>query len=52
MLVAWFMLRLGGFGWRSAIPAGLATALVTFVVFELWFLVSLPKGPIEDYLGY
>lgn len=51
-LVAWFMLRLGGFTWRSAIPAGVATALVAFVVFELWFLVALPKGPLEDYLGY
>ena len=23
----------------------------TFVVFEKWFLVPLPKGPIEDWLG-
>jgi hypothetical protein len=52
LLVAWFMTRLGEFRLRSAIPAGLATALVTFVVFEIWFLVALPKGPIEDWLGY
>ena len=24
----------------------------TFVVFEKWFLVPLPKGPIEDLLGF
>jgi hypothetical protein len=51
-LVVWFMMRLGGFRWWSAVPAGLATALVAFVVFELWFLVALPKGPIETWLGY
>src|SRR3712207_5890943 len=51
-LVVWFMVRLGGFRWWSAVLAGLATALVAFVVFEEWFLVALPKGPIETYLGY
>ncbi|SDB44563.1 tripartite tricarboxylate transporter TctB family protein [Belnapia rosea] len=51
-LVAWFMHRLGGFGWGRSVAAGLATALVTFLVFEIWFLVALPKGPIETALGY
>ncbi len=51
-LVAWFMVRLGGFRWWTAAGAGLATALVAFVVFEEWFLVALPKGPIETWLGY
>ncbi len=52
VLVVWFMVRLGGFRWWSAAAAGLATALVAFVVFEEWFLVALPKGPIETWLGY
>jgi hypothetical protein len=52
VLVAWFMVRLGGFALLRAIPAGIATALVTFVVFEIWFLVALPKGPLEEFLGY
>jgi hypothetical protein len=26
--------------------------LITFVVFEQWFLVPLPKGPIEAWLGF
>jgi putative tricarboxylic transport membrane protein len=26
--------------------------IVTFVVFERWFLVPLPKGPIEEFLGF
>lgn len=52
LLVIWFMLVLGGFRVRAAIPAGLAVALVVFVVFEQWFLVALPKGPLEEWLGY
>jgi putative tricarboxylic transport membrane protein len=52
LLVMWFMVRLGGFPWWMAAAAGLATALVAFVVFEEWFLVALPKGPIETWLGY
>ena len=52
VLVAWFMVRLGGFALWRALPAGIATALVTFVVFEIWFLVALPKGPLEEFLGY
>lgn len=51
-LVAWFMMRLGEFTWRSALPAAIATALVAFLTFEIWFLVGLPKGPLEDLLGY
>jgi hypothetical protein len=51
-LVAWFMVRLGGFAVSRAVPAGIATAAVAFVVFEIWFLVALPKGPVEELLGF
>lgn len=51
-LVAWFMWKLGDFAAWRAVASGLATALVTFVVFEIWFLVALPKGPIETALGF
>jgi len=52
LLVVWFMTRLGAFRLSRAIPAGIATAVVAFLVFEIWFLVALPKGPIETWLGY
>ncbi|HZF74234.1 MAG TPA: tripartite tricarboxylate transporter TctB family protein [Acetobacteraceae bacterium] len=52
LLVAWFMSRLGEFSLTRAVPAGVAAALVTFVVFETWFLVALPKGPVETFLGF
>jgi hypothetical protein len=25
---------------------------MTFIVFEKWFLVPLPKGPVEEWLGF
>ena len=52
LLVTWFMARIGGFSWAAAAASGLATAVIAFVVFEMWFLVALPKGPIEELLGF
>jgi len=26
--------------------------VILFMVFELWFLVPMPKGPLESWLGY
>jgi hypothetical protein len=33
--------------WRGAI-IGVAVSVVFFLMFEIWFLVPLPKGPIDD----
>jgi hypothetical protein len=52
LLVTWFMWRLGGFHPLRGLLTGIATAVVTFVVFEIWFLVALPKGPVEEWLGF
>lgn len=52
LLIAYFMIKFGDFRWRAALPAGAAAALVAFVTFEQWFLVALPKGPVETFLGY
>lgn len=52
LMVAYCMVALGGFPWWKAAGAGLATAIVVFVTFELWFLVALPKGPLEAALGF
>jgi putative tricarboxylic transport membrane protein len=34
-----------------AIPVGLGVPLALFMMFEKWFLVPLPKGPLETMLG-
>ena len=52
LFMAGMMAMLGGFrAWQVAVAA-VATPLVFFIVFELWFAVPLPKGPLEDWLGY
>jgi putative tricarboxylic transport membrane protein len=52
LLIAVFMRWLGRYGWGLVAAISLGVPLVTFVVFEKWFLVPLPKGPIEAALGF
>jgi hypothetical protein len=52
LLIAFFMRRLGNYGWHYISPIAAGVPLLAFVVFERWFLVPLPKGPIEAWLGY
>ncbi len=51
LLIAYFMRRHG----RHRVPLTAAVAvgvpLACFLVFERWFLVPLPKGPLEAMLG-
>jgi hypothetical protein len=52
LLIAYFMRRHGKYGWRSSAVVSIGVMLVFFLVFERWFLVPLPKGPIEAALGF
>jgi len=51
LLIAVFMKWLGRYGWGLVLAVSAFVPVVTFVVFEKWFLVPLPKGPIEELLG-
>ena len=51
-LIGYFMRRHGKFGWALTAAISVAVPLVFFLVFERWFLVPLPKGPIEAWLGF
>jgi hypothetical protein len=51
LLIAYFMVRYGQYRWTVALPTAIGVPLFFFVVFERWFLVLLPKGPIERLLG-
>jgi hypothetical protein len=51
VFIAYFMRRLGKYRWLTALAVALGTPLVAYIVFERWFLVPLPKGPLEDWLG-
>jgi putative tricarboxylic transport membrane protein len=52
LLIAVFMRWLGRYGWGRIAAIAVGVPFVTFLIFEKWFLVPLPKGPIEDYLGF
>ena len=43
---------LGRYSWLVVLAVAIGMPIVTFVVFERWFLVPLPKGPIEEFLGF
>ena len=51
LLLAVFMRWLGGYRWDLVILIAVGVPAVFYLMFELWFLVPLPKGPIEDLLG-
>jgi putative tricarboxylic transport membrane protein len=50
-LIAWFMKRHGTWRWTSVLALAAGVPLLFYVVFERWFLVLLPKGPLEAALG-
>jgi len=52
LLIGYFMRRHGKFGWLPSVSVSIAVPLAFFIVFERWFLVPLPKGPIENLLGF
>mgnify|MGYP003393254231 CR=1 FL=1 len=52
LLIAFFMMRISDYGPVRTAMIAISVPLITFVVFERWFLVALPKGPIEEMLGY
>ena len=51
LLIAGFMRWLGRYGWPLTLCISVALPILTYVTFERWFLVPLPKGPFEDWLG-
>lgn len=52
VLIAYFMRRYGKFGWLLTSCVSVGVPITFFLVFERWFLVPLPKGPIENLLGF
>jgi putative tricarboxylic transport membrane protein len=51
VFIAWFMRYLGKYGWLIIAAIAIGMPVVTYIVFERWFLVPLPKGPVEEWLG-
>jgi hypothetical protein len=51
LLIGVFMKWIGRYNWLLVLAVSIGVPVVTFIMFERWFLVPLPKGPIEDWLG-
>lgn len=52
LFVGAFMRFGGGYGWVKSALVGAGTGAVLFWLFEVQFLVPLPKGPLEALIGY
>jgi len=52
LFIGAFMYWHGRFTWVKIIPVSLIVPVSMFLMFELWFMVPLPKGPLEAMLGY
>jgi putative tricarboxylic transport membrane protein len=52
LLIALFMKWLGKYPWHIVAAVSIGVPIATFLVFEKWFLVPLPKGPVETMLGF
>lgn len=51
VFIAWFMRWLGKYSWPMVLAISIGMPVVTYLIFERWFLVPLPKGPVEEWLG-
>lgn len=52
LFVSLFMIWLGRYRVITGVLIGVAIAVILFFTFEVWFLVPLPKGPLEALFGY
>jgi putative tricarboxylic transport membrane protein len=49
--IACFMWQLGHYPWFKIAPVSIGVSVAFFLIFEIWFQVPLPKGPLENALG-
>jgi putative tricarboxylic transport membrane protein len=52
LYIAVYMRWIGRHAWPAVLACALGTVVVAFLIFEKWFLVPMPKGPLEAWLGY
>ena len=50
VLIAFFMRWLGDFEWWKVVVVSVGNSVFFFLVFEVWFKIPLPKGPLEALL--
>lgn len=52
IFIAFFMAWLGKYPVHKIVPVAILVPIALFIMFDVWFLVPLPKGPLETALGY
>ena len=51
VFIAFFMRWLGKYPWWKTAAVSIGNSVVFFLIFEVWFKIPLPKGPLENLLG-
>src|SRR5436309_5394676 len=51
LYTGFYMRWIGRHTWLAVLAVAILFPLATFFVFEKWFLVPMPKGPLEAWLG-
>ncbi|HEX2929564.1 MAG TPA: tripartite tricarboxylate transporter TctB family protein [Candidatus Binatia bacterium] len=52
LYMGFYMRWVGHHSWWTVFLLSLGIPVVTFLIFEKWFFVPMPKGPLEAWLGY
>jgi len=52
VFIAIFMRILGKYGWLKIAAVSVGVMFAFFLMFEIWFKVPLPKGPLEAAFGF
>jgi len=52
LFITFFMMWHGRYSLAKTLPIAVLVPIALFFIFEVWFLVPLPKGPFEHWLGY
>lgn len=52
LYTGFYMRGIGRHSWLAVVAVAAGVPLVAFLIFERWFLVPMPKGPLEAWLGY
>ncbi|HXF67197.1 MAG TPA: tripartite tricarboxylate transporter TctB family protein [Burkholderiales bacterium] len=52
LFIGLFMRLVGRYGWLRSAGVGIGVSVVAFMLFEVWFKIPLPKGPLEALIGY
>jgi hypothetical protein len=52
IFIGLFMRVFGRYSWLRSAAVGLGVSGASFLMFEIWFKIPLPKGPLENLFGY